>query len=404
MKTFGILIAMLVTLMVGLFAGHRYWPGPGTTSPEKAGPEILYWVAPMDANFRRPEPGKSPMGMDLVPVYATDMQNDEAGVVAIKPQVISNLGVRSAAVEKGTLTNQIETSAYVQVNEETVHHIHTRVDGWVEKMSVKSVGERFVRGQVLFELYSPALVGAQEEYLTAVRTGNRSLISASAARLQSLGLNQSRLKSLRDSGKAIERVPVRASYDGIVETLNIRTGMYVQPSTTVMSIYTLENVWLVVELFERDSAWLATGSDVTVQVDALPHRVWVGAIDYIYPELDPVSRTVRARLTLDNPGELLLPNMYATVSVIGTTLTDAIHIPREALIRGAGQDRVVVDLGDGRFRSRLVDSGMGTATRIQILSGLEPGERVVVSGQFLLDSESNIANDLARYESQGQQP
>ncbi|MDH3645316.1 MAG: efflux RND transporter periplasmic adaptor subunit [Gammaproteobacteria bacterium] len=398
-----LITTILVTAIIGVLAGHWLWPDDKPTDSISADDkrEILYWVAPMDSNFRRDAPGKSPMGMDLVPVYASSAPAG-AGVVEIAPHIVNNLGVRTTAVAYGALSQKIAAVGYIRPDENSVQHVHTRVDGWIEELQI-DIGERVKKGQVLFRLYAPTLIAAQEEYLAAVRSGNRTLINASRDRLESLGLGKSQLDSLRKSGRAVERMPVYASRDGIVDELNARSGMYVQPSTTVISTYSLDSVWLVAEFFERDSTWLVDNADAEIKIDALPGRTWSGVIDYVYPSVDPVMRTLKARIILDNPDGLLRPNMHAIVSILGSSLPQVIHIPTEALIRGARQDRVVVALEEGRYQSRVVETGMTTRDRVQIRTGLEPDDRVVVSGQFLIDSESNIETDLARVEGRGRQ-
>ena len=214
--------------------------------------EIRYWVAPMDANFRRDEPGKSPMGMDLVPVYADD-GNTEDGVVKISPTVENNLGVRVSPVQNGILNRTINTVGYVSFDEEKIFHVHTRVEGWVERLHVKSVGQTVKKGQKLFELYSPDLVNAQEEFLTALKSKNNILINASKSRLRFLGVGNSQINSLAKNRQVRQRIDVFSEHKGFINELNIREGMYIKPATDVLSIGQIDTVWVIAEVFEQHS-------------------------------------------------------------------------------------------------------------------------------------------------------
>lgn len=387
-----ILIAAIVAGVAGLIIGRlTLTDQPAASGPPADGePEILYWVAPMDPNFRRDGPGKSPMGMDLVPVYA-DGADSEAGVVRIDPVVANNMGVRTARAERSSLPRTIDTVGYVNYDEETVQHVHTRVEGWIENLAITSSGDAVEQGQLLFTLYAPALVNAQQEYLSALRGSSVALQRASEERLLALGMQPAAVKALAAERVVQQRVRVTAERSGIVNHLGVREGMYVKPETEVLSIANLDTVWVVAEVFERQAAWVAPGQVARVTLDYRPGTEIVGTVDYIYPELDREARTLRVRLRFDNAGEDLLPNMFARVQIDGRPTGPIVHVPREAVVRGGDQNRVVVDLGGGRFRSRPVRVGIESGDRVAILDGLEAGESIVTSAQFLIDSESNRA-------------
>jgi Cu(I)/Ag(I) efflux system membrane fusion protein len=336
--------------------------------------------------------------MDLVPVYADSGGETDPAVVRIDPVVINNLGVRTAVVESGSLPRIIDTVGYVAYDESTLNHIHSRADGWIEKLNIDSTGESVERGQVLFELYSPALVNAQEEFVASLASKSPALREASASRLRSLGFGENQIKALRKTRQVRQRVRFYAPNDGIVAQLLVREGMYVTPANEIMSLGQLDKVWLMVEVFERQAAWVEPGQRAEVHLDYLPGRLWQGTVDYVYPELSPGTRTARVRIRFENPDRSLRPNMFAGIKIFGTAVPDAIHIPQQALIRGGSVDRVVLAEGDGRFRSMPVVAGIESGDRIQILSGLSVGETVVSSGQFLIDSESNIDAEVARME------
>ncbi len=208
-----LLTVAAVALLAGLAAGYWWLPRGGETQAVTGSGEreILYWRAPMDPTFRRDQPGKSPMGMDLVPVYADDGA-DDPGVVTINPAIVNNLGVRTAPASEGPLSRRIDTVGYVRFDEDTVHHVHTRADGWIEELAIKATGDPVSRGDVLFELYSPTLVNAQEEYLAALRSGNDALLRASRARLEAFGLGRGDIDALDARRTVLQRIPVIAQW------------------------------------------------------------------------------------------------------------------------------------------------------------------------------------------------
>jgi len=363
--------------------------------------EILYWVAPMDANYRRDEAGKSPMGMDLVPVYA---DGGDAGVVSINPVMVQNLGVRTAVIERGKLWRRIDTVGYVGFDERKISHVHLRTDGWIEKLYVKSNGERVKKGEPLFELYSREMVTAQEEYIQAARSGNPHLRQASHERLRVLGMSPVQIKILQRTQKARQRITVYASQNGIVHALNIREGMYVKPSAELLTLVDLSSVWLLVDVFERQSEWVAVGQATEVSLPYLPGQVFEGKVEFIYPTIDPRTRTLRARLQFDNPNEILKPDMYADVRIYAGPKLDVVIAPRSALIRTGEGERIILALGEGKFRAQAVVAGMESGDWVEIKSGLKPGDKVVTSGQFLIDSEASLRASFSRMGSDDEMP
>jgi Cu(I)/Ag(I) efflux system membrane fusion protein len=397
------IILLAAAVVIGFLAGLFFAPsgnGGSAATGEAGEREILYWVAPMDANYRRDEPGKSPMGMDLVPVYADEVDS-QPGTVKIDPTVVNNLGVRTARAERGALPRHIDTVGYVQFDEDTLHHVHTRVDGWIEKLATKATGDPVEKGQLLFELYSPTLVNAKQEFLAALRSNNTVLLQASRERLAALGVTENQIARLEKERTAGQRVRVYAEADGVIAHLGVREGIYITPTNEVMSIAELDKVWVLAEVFEREAAWVKPGQMAMVELDYLPGKMWHGTVDYVYPELDPKTRTLTVRIRFDNEDEMLRPNMFARVTIHAEATGPVVHVPREAVIRGGTIDRVVVALGEGRYRSRPVTLGIESHDRVAIRSGLKAGEEIVISGQFLIDSESNIEAALARMDSSG---
>jgi len=389
--------AIVIAVALGILIGRSTSSTTGASTKPAAGGdrEVLYWVAPMDANYRRDEPGKSPMGMDLVPVYADEIDG-QPGVVAIDATIVNNLGVRTAKAQRGELSQRIETVGYVAYDEDTVQHVHTRVDGWIEKLATKATGDTVEKGQLLFELYSPTLVNAQEEYLIALRSSNKLLLKASKARLSALGVTDSEIARLDRERTVRQRVRVYAEADGVITHLGVREGIFVTPATEIMSVAKVDKVWVLAEVFERQAAWVKPGQSAMVELDYLPGKMWHGEVDYVYPELDPKTRTLKVRLRFSNAAETLRPNMFARVMIQGDGFGEVVHVPREALIRGGSVNRVVLALGDGRFRAQPVQVGIESGDRVAIRKGVSAGDLVVVSAQFLIDSESNIGSALAR--------
>jgi len=353
---------------------------------------ILYWVAPMDPAYRRDEPGKSPMGMDLVPVY------DEGGGTSVKisPAVENNMGVRTSPVVRDKLWRRIDTVGYVDFDENKISHIHLRTKGWIEKLVVKSEGERVKKDQLLFEVYSPELVNAQEEYVQAMRSNRKGLVSASRERLKAMGISDKQITLLTKTRRVKQFVQVYASQDGVVGKLNIREGMFVLPQQEVMSLADLSSVWLLAEVFESQADWVKEGQSADVKLSYLPGREWQGKVEYIYPSLNPKTRTLKVRLRFDNPDELLKPNMFADITIYGGARKNIPVIPREALIRTGKEERVILAMGKGRYQAREVKAGIESGDWVEIIEGLAEGDTVVTSGQFLIDSEASLKASLAR--------
>lgn len=393
------LIALAVGSITGGIITFTLSDGGGNESATASNEDKpLYWVAPMDPNYRRDKPGQSPMGMDLIPVYENDKSANDAGPGTIKvdPHVVNNLGVRIATVEKKALKEKIFTVGYVKFDENQLIHIHPRVSGWVDKLYVKATGDPVSKGQPLYSLYSPELVNAQEELILALNRNNSRLIQAAEDRLNALQIPVSFVEKLKRNKSVEQSIVFYSPQDGVIDNLNIREGFYVQPGTTLFSIGALDKVWVEAEVFERQAALVKKGDRVTMNLDYLPGTTWDGEVDYIYPTLDSKTRTIRLRLKFDNAEKKLLPNMFAQVVIHSESSEDLLLIPREALIQTGNQDRVVLALGEGSFKSIEVTTGREDQDNVEILVGLNEGDEVVSSAQFLLDSESSKTSDFMR--------
>ncbi|MBN8239778.1 efflux RND transporter periplasmic adaptor subunit [Marinobacter hydrocarbonoclasticus] len=392
-------------VLLGGLAGAvaTYWFASDThalSSAEQASSdskEPLYWVAPMDPNFKSDKPGKSPMGMDLIPVYEGGGQADDtAGTVRISPTVVNNLGVRTEPVIQGRLPNNITTVGYVAYDEDQMVHVHPRVDGWIETLFVKAEGEPVEQGKPLYTLYSPTLVNAQEELLLAMNRGNQKLVEAATERLAALNVPASLISRLRQSRDIQRTMTVYAPRSGVIENLNVREGMFIKPGDRVLSIAALDEVWVIGEVFESQLSAVEAGNRVQMTLDYMPGREWRGRVDYVYPEVNPKTRTARVRMRFDNEDGALMPGMFARLEVQGERGKRQFLVPRESVIRTGQSDRLVLALEEGAFKSVNVSVGRVGEKYAEILDGLMPGDTVVTSAQFLIDSESSKSSDFRR--------
>ncbi|MCD8523426.1 MAG: efflux RND transporter periplasmic adaptor subunit [Saccharospirillaceae bacterium] len=369
---------------------------PGTAQTD-AEPQPLYWVAPMDPNYRRPEPGLSPMGMALVPVYADDSRSaeDAPGTIRIRPAVVQNLGVQSVAAERAPLQQQALTLAEIQVNPQYQQQIQVRSEGWVSRQQVFAVGERVRAGQTLFEFYSPRIISAQEELLGALEARQSTLIRAAESRLRALGVDDGWLQQLRRERTVRQQVAIVAPQDGVITALNLTPGARIMPDMALLRVADLSELWVDVRLPGSLAGWLAVGDCVRLQRrDGLTAELMV---DSVYPLLNSGLRSQTVRLRLNNQNGDWRPGDFAQAQLQKQT-EPVLQIPRHALIDDGVQPRVVLALGDGRFRSQAVVVGRSGRDNVEILRGLKEGQQVVTRAQFMLDSESAIGADLSRFD------
>jgi membrane fusion protein, copper/silver efflux system len=373
------------------------------TASEPAGAEaareVLYWHDPMFPQHQFDAPGKSPfMDMDLVPVYA---DNEQGSGVKINPALVQSLGVRTATVEKGSLVQRVDTVGTVQADERRIEVVQSRVAGWVEKLHVRALNDPIERGQAFADIYAPELLAAQEEFVLVLGLNppDPQLVSATRQRLSLLGLSENQIRNLENSRKPQRRVTLHAPVSGILSELMVREGSAVSAGMPLASIVDLSRVWLIGQIPELQLEWVATGRPIEVSVRALGDRRFDGQIDYIYPEVDIATRTIRIRASVKNPGGILKPGMVASVAVLGDGGRESLLAPTEAIIRTGRRAVAIVDEGDGRFRAQEVRVGLISDDQIEILDGLDAGTRVVTSGQFLIDSEANLKGAISRLNS-----
>lgn len=390
-----VLIALLATLVLGFLLGQSSDNPDASSSNVAAGEdEILYWVAPMDANFRRDKPGLSPMGMDLIPVYANEQSSEEFGV-SISPATTQNLGVRTAVASVQPWTEQALAVGEVAWDGSQVRKLYARSNGWLESLELNSVGQALDKGDLLYGLYAPQLVTAQEEYLQALKSGQTSLIRNSHKRLLALGFSRPQAEVLKQRGKPSHLSEYRVDQDAVVLSLTVAEGSYVTPTTEIATLANTEQVWIEAYLPESKATAVKIGDPVTVTFAADSTRTASATLDYIYPEINRRTRTVKVRAVLPNPQRHLKAGMFAKLR-IHTQQDEALQIPNEAVIRTRDGNRVMVAQGNGQFSVKLVQLGAENAGAVVVLDGLSEGDLVVTSGQFLLDSEANGQQAIAR--------
>jgi len=357
------------------------------------------YVCPMHPQIVRDEPGNCPIcGMNLV-AKEIDPEADREPIVSVRGEILQSMGARTARVERGTIWRLVRALGRIDYDETRLAHLHPRAEGWMETLNVHAEGEQVTVGQSLGDFYSPEILGAQVDFLIALGADGaapKAKIEKARNRLRLLGVPEGTIRQLEKSREPHNTVPLLAPATGVLTKLGVRHGMYVMPSQEIITIADLSSIWVMVDVFEQQISWLQPGLEAEIQVPAYPGRTWTGRVEYIYPDLDPKSRTLRVRLAFDNPDQLLKANMFAEVVIYGGPKPDSLIIPKQALIITGEREVVIRSLGDGRFQGVEVVSGIRRGDEVEIVSGLAAGDEILVSGQFLIDSESSLQASLLR--------
>jgi len=371
------------------------------------------YVCPMHPDIVRDQPASCPIcGMDLVAKTLGDAV-DERPVVTLGAAVVQNMGLRTARIERGTLWKYIKTQGKVAYDDDRVIQVHPRTSGWIENLYVRTDGVRVKRKDDLADYFSPEVLWAQRDYIETLEEGevdsfeqeedDKSEDSFQAFRQRAAVdlLRYYKVPSMDVMG--IEKsmtprsiVPIKAPQGGVITEHRVREGMYVTPADAMFTIVDLSEVWVMVDIFEHQIAWLHPGLTAEISTPAYPGRVWKGEVEFVYPEVHPQARTLRARLEFTNTGELLMPNMFVEAVIYGGPKRDVLVVPREALILTGEREMVVKVVGDNRFQPVEVETGMWQGSSVEVRSGLDAGDHVVLSGQFLIDSESNLQASFRR--------
>ncbi len=355
------------------------------------------YVCPMHAQIVRDEPGSCPIcGMDLVK-KVIDAQAGKRPTVEISNAVINSMGVRTAPAAEQTLWRYIQTVGRIDYDETRLAHVHPRAEGWMEKLNLRIEGDPVKKGQVLGEIYSPEILNAQVDFLIALNQSAGTVRMQKARnQLRLLGVPEGTISLIQKRGESLNTVPLIAPSSGVVTKLGMREGMFVKPDMEIVTIADLGKIWVLVDVYEHQMDWLSVGQSTEIRVPAYPGRDWEGTVQYIYPDLDPKSRTLKVRLAFDNPDGLLKANMFAEVVIYGGPKREVLAVPSDAVIQTGRRSSVVLALGQGRFRPVDVETGMASNGMVEILNGLEAGDEVVISGQFLIDSESSLQASFLR--------
>ncbi len=357
------------------------------------------YVCPMHPQIQRDEPGKCPIcGMELV-LKQLESKAATHPAVEVSHAMVQNLGVRTDKVKRDTLWKYVRTVGRVEYDETRLVHMHPRTEGWLEKLYLRAEGDPVKQGQLLGQLYSPEILAAQVDFLISLdQQGGKKNLNNARNRLRLLGVDEATISRIQQRRETQNTTPLYAPEKGIMAKLQAREGMYVKPEMEIFTFVDPAQMWVMVDVFEYQIDWLQPGLRTEMRVPAYPGRVWEGQVDYIYPDLDPVTRTLRVRLAFDNTEGLLKANMFAEVVIYGGPKRDALLIPATALIETGERSSVIKALGKGRFQPVDVVIGAARAGRVEILSGLEVGDEVVISGQFLIDSESSLQASYLRME------
>lgn len=371
-----------------------------------SGRKILYYHDPMVPGNKFDKPAKSPfMDMMLVPVYA-DGDADQ-GKVTVSPRIQQSLGVRTAAVTEGTLSPQVSAVGNIAFNERDQATVQARATGYVERMHVRATLDPVAKGQPVLDLYVPDWVAAQEEFLALKRMqGNDlgSLVDGARQRMRQAGMGEQQVQLVETSGKTQARTTITAPLGGVMVELVAREGMTVSAGMTLFRINGLSTVWANAEVPESQAALLRPGARVQARSPAVPGAVFEGQVQAILPDVNAATRTLKARLELANPGSRLVPGMFVTMQFMDTRAEKALLIPTEAVIQTGKRTVVMLAEDNGRFRPVDVEAGMESGGQTEIKRGLQAGQRVVVSSQFLIDSEASLKGVEARLNSEAAPP
>jgi Cu(I)/Ag(I) efflux system membrane fusion protein/cobalt-zinc-cadmium efflux system membrane fusion protein len=365
----------------------------------------------MDPNEIYNEPGKSKMGMDLVPVY--EDEEGAQGIVTIDPQVQQNMNIKTEIVSQRKLSSKVITNGVLLKDETKEYLVTTKVSGWIEKLYVNYTGKEVRKGQKLMDIYSPQLVAAQQELLTALSYKNTSsqsslesikksgdeLVDNAVRKLQLLDVSESEINNLIETNKVRTNITLYALNSGTVMHKNILEGEKIMAGTPLLRIANLSNLWLTAYIYEYELSKVKLGSKASIKFNFLPEKTYTGKVSFIYPTIEPTSRTAKIRIDINNSTGELKPDMFANVVIEGIDLGEFPVVPENAVIRSGTKDIVILSIGDGKFKPTQIKLGGYADGIYQVLQGITEGSKVVTSAQFLIDSESNLRAAVSQFQS-----
>lgn len=368
------------------------------THMQTASVQASTYTCPMHPHYISTDPnGGCPIcGMDLVPVSAGPKASS---AISVSPEMLQTMGIRTAVVSVSDFTQSLRAYGTVEPNTRLESMAASRLEGWIDGLTVRAEGDHVRKGQRLYRIYTPDLIAAQKDYLASLQIGNERRIASVRQRLRSKGMQDTLVNRLTETREVIERVPVYAESSGVVTQLLVRDGDYLKPGDPILRLQAYNKVWVIASVPESDLPKMEIGKTATLKFESAPDAAKSGKIDYIYPTIDNKTRTARIRISVDNSSGSLRPGAYADIVFeADTTETPAsrISVPSQAILRDSRGAHVIVALGEGRFEPRHVTIGANVRGRTEILSGLVEGERVVASGQFMLDSESNLREGFTK--------
>jgi Cu(I)/Ag(I) efflux system membrane fusion protein len=375
-----------------------------------AGPEPIFYRNPMNPEVTSPVPAKDHMGMDYIPVFADDDRDAPQGTVSIDPVTVQNIGVRTALAERRTLAREINTVGRVDYDEQRIARLHPKTQGWIEELRIGTTGASINIDEILLSIYSPQLVSSQQEYLLAlknyatlskspfedVRRGADDLVESSLDRLRLLDVPEHQIDALKENREVTKLLHIHSPAKGIVVNVGAREGQFVTPQSELYMIADLSTVWVFVDIFEEELPWVHVGDEAEMRVTGVPGTIFRGRLTYIYPYAESRTRTIKARLEFDNSALLLKPDMFADVTIQASPQANAVVVPSEAVIRSGLREQVFLVRAPGKFEPREVEVGLSSGGLTEIRSGLEAGDQIVVSAQFLIDSESKLPEAAAK--------
>ncbi len=409
------IVGLLAVIALAFAGGYVYKAVKGgAASADKGGRKVLYWVDPMHPAYKSDKPGIAPdCGMKLEPVYAdggaaaaapvADVSTMEVGTVQITPEKQQLIGVKYEQVQVGGGSRTIRAVGKVAIDETRIGHVHTKLEGWIDKVFVDFTGEVVKKGQPLLTIYSPDMLASQRELLLAAKAKtimrdsalpsgfdqSESLLQATRRRLELWDLSEAQIDQVLKTGEPIKNITLYSPMTGYITDRKAFPQLRVMPDTDLYTIVDLSHVWIMADVFEYEAPNIRVGQTARVSIQAIPGRVFNARIDFLQPQVDPMTRTLKVRLNMDNPGVLLKPDMYADVDFL-VNIPSKLTLPAEAVLNSGDHKTVFIDRGNGYLEPRQVKTGEREGDRIQILSGLSGGERVVTSGNFLVDSESQM--------------
>lgn len=392
-------LALVVAGGIGYFIAQRSAPAsPQAAAAQPSGKKVLYWYDPMTPQQHFDHPGVSPMGMQLVPKYAEAGRAAEQNVVRVSSAEVQNLGMRTAEVKVGRLSDTVQVPGTVTWDQQLAVTVSARTNVTLEKLYVRAPFTQVKAGQSLAEVLAPEWSAAAAEYFAladAKSADARALRAAARERLHALGMDDATIRGLRAGSGTIT---LRAPIDGVVSQLDVQEGQQVGEGMPIMSLNGLDKVWVDAAIPQAQVGGITAGTPITATVTALPGEAFHGEVEALLPDVMTATRTQRARIVLDNPRHDLAPGMFADLRIQGAASTPHPLVPSEAVIADGVHTRVIEALGDGQFKPVRVRTGRSSGDMTVILAGLQGGERVVTSGQFLIDSEASLSGALSRME------